>query len=76
VGDLTEQVTVGQRLSCRPVVVAGVQVHGDRFGQRLEVLDRVEGRGQQGVVDGVGRRGDRGERNAGAVMRGRWQPSG
>ena len=44
-----------------------VQVHGDPFGQRLEVLDRVEGGRQQGVVDGVGRRGHRRDRNAGAV---------
>src|SRR3954451_17609829 len=48
-------------------VITGVQVHGDVLGQRLEVLERVEGLGQQRVVDGVGRCRHGGDRNAGAV---------
>ena len=33
-------------------------------GQRLKVLERIEGGRQQGVIADVGRRRDRGQRNA------------
>ncbi len=66
-GDLPEQPSLLECFLAGPVVIAGVQMHRRADRQRSEVLEGVEGRRQQGVVDGVGRRGHRGYGDAGAV---------
>jgi hypothetical protein len=52
---------VGQLSPAGPVVVAGVQVHGGLAGHRADPVEQigqdVEGRREQQVVAGVGRRG-------------------
>jgi hypothetical protein len=52
--DLCVQPPRGQRVAGLARVVSGVEVHGDFLGQRAELAELVQGRGEQRRVVPVG----------------------